>query len=222
MESLAQGPLIDMLRVGLTGSIAVGKTFVAATLAELGCRVLDADSVARTVVEPGREGLRAVVEAFGADVLTQDGRLDRARLGGIVFADEKRRQLLNSILHPLIIASQEEQLRKWEREEPGGIAVVDAALVIESGSYRRFDKLIVVHCNAEAQIERLMKRNALTRAEAERRIAAQMPQKEKMRYADYLIDTSGSFEESRHQTEQVYNSLKTLRTGAADFESQRQ
>jgi dephospho-CoA kinase len=211
-----------MLRVGLTGSIAVGKTFVAATLAEFGCRILDADSVARAVVEPGREGLRAVVEAFGADVLTRDGRLDRARLGSIVFADEKRRQLLNSILHPLIIAAQDKQLRKWERDEPGGIAVVDAALMIESGSFRRFDKLVVAHCKTETQIERLMKRNALTRAEAEKRIAAQMPQEEKMRYADYLIDTSGSFEESRRQTEKVYNSLKSLRTDALDFESQRQ
>ncbi|HVF28570.1 MAG TPA: dephospho-CoA kinase [Pyrinomonadaceae bacterium] len=210
---------IYMLRVGLTGSIAVGKTFIAATLAELGCRVLDADSVARTVVEPGQEGLKAVIEAFGTAILTQDGQLDRARLGAIVFAEEKRRQLLNSILHPLIIAAQDEQLREWEREEPGGIAVVDAALMIESGSFRRFDKLIVAHCSAKVQIERLMKRNGLTRLEAEKRITAQMPQEEKMRYADYLIDTSGSFEESRRQTQQVYNSLKTLMTGAIDVET---
>ena len=128
-----------MLRVGLTGSIAVGKSFVAATLAGLGCRVLDADLLARAVVEPGQEGLKAVIEAFGAEVVAPDGRLDRARLGAIIFADEKRRQLLNSILHPLIIAAQDEQLHRWEREDRRGIAVVDAALMIESGSFRRFE-----------------------------------------------------------------------------------
>lgn len=199
-----------MLRVGLTGSIAVGKSFVAATLAGLGCRMLDADLLARAVVEPGQEGLNAVIEAFGAEIVAPDGRLDRARLGAIIFADEKRRQLLNSVLHPLIIAAQDEQLHRWEREDRRGIAVVDAALMIESGSFRRFEKLIVVHCDPEVQVERLMKRNGMTRPEAVRRIAAQMPQEEKMRYADYLIDTSGSFDDSRRRTEEVYNSLKLL------------
>src|ERR1700750_1374168 len=179
-----------MLRAGLTGSIAVGKSFVAGVLAGLGCHVLDADESARRVVEPGTRGLRAVVEAFGAEVLRDQDTLDRAKLGSSVFGDAEKRMLLNSILHPLIIAEQDDVLKNWEAEDPRGIAVVDAALMIESGGYRRFDKLIVAHCRAGVQLERLMRRNGLSREEAERRIAAQMPQEEKLRYADFSVDTS--------------------------------
>jgi dephospho-CoA kinase len=199
-----------MLRVGLTGSIGVGKTFVSSVFAKLGCRVLDADETARQVVAAGAPGLRAVVEAFGPEVLQADGTLDRARLGAIVFADESQRLLLNSILHPFIIAAQDEQLREWEREDPRGIAIVDAALMIESGGYKRFDKLIVVHCRPEIQIERLMARNQISREEAARRIASQMPQEEKMRYADFLIDTSDGFEEARQRAGEIYEKLRTL------------
>lgn len=205
-----------MLRVGLTGSIAVGKSHVAGLLRELGCRVTDADEVARRAVEPGTKGLRAVVEAFGEGVLREDGTLDRARLGAAVFGDEGKRLRLNAILHPLIQAEQDEQLRRWGREDPRGVGVVDAALMIESGGYRRFDKLVVVHCRPEVQLERLMRRNDLSRAEAERRIKAQMPQEEKLRYADFTIDTSGDFEETRRQTAEVYARLKALAEGAAE------
>ena len=206
-----------MLRVGLTGSIAVGKSFVSSLLAELGCHVLDADRTAREVVAPGSVGLRRVVEAFGPGILGSDGALDRARLGGIVFADESRRQLLNSILHPLIIAAQDEWLREREREDPAGVAVIDAALMIETGSFRRFDKLIVVHCRGDVQLERLMRRDSLSREEAGRRVAAQMQQAEKMSHADFLIDTSGTREETRAQTINVYERLRRLASrGAAE------
>lgn len=199
-----------MLRVGLTGSIAVGKSFVAQVFAGLGCHVLDADLTAREVVAAGSEGLLAVVSAFGQDVVRGDGTLDRVRLGEIIFGDEAKRNLLNSILHPLIIAAQDEQLRLWELEDPQGIALIDAALMIESGGYKRFDKLVVVHCHPEIQLQRLMARNNLTREEALRRVASQMPQEEKMRYADYLIDTSGGFETARLRTEEVYRALREL------------
>ena len=204
-----------MLRVGLTGSIAVGKSFVAGVLAELGCQVLDADETAREVVAPGTPGLRAIVESFGSEVLRPDGTLDRGRLGTIVFADEQQRALLNSILHPFIISAQDERLRRWEADDPHGIGVIDAALMIESGGYKRFDKLIVVHCRPEVQLERLMARNNLTREEAVRRIAAQMPQEEKKRYADYLIDTSEGFIKTRQETEDVYRALQELSKGRA-------
>lgn len=203
-----------MLRAGLTGSIATGKSFVAGVLVELGCHVLDADESARRVVEPGTEGLRAVVEAFGAQVLRADGTLDRPRLGEIVFGDEERRVLLNSILHPLIIAEQDATLRRWEEEDPRGIGVIDAALMIESGGYGRFEKLIVVHCRTEIQLERLMRRSGLSREDAERRIAAQMPQSEKLRFADYAIDTSEGFEDTRRKTEDVFRILRRLVDGA--------
>ncbi len=197
-----------MLRVGLTGSIAVGKSFVTSVFAELGCRVLDADQTAREVVMPGAAGLEAVVQSFGRDVLATDGTLDRARMASIVFADEEKRLRLNHILHPFIIARQDEILRGWEREDPNGIAIVDAALMIESGGYKRFDKLIVVHCRPEVQLERLMLRDKLTLAEAQRRIASQMPQEEKQQYADYLIDTSDGFEPTRERTAEVYKELR--------------
>jgi dephospho-CoA kinase len=206
-----------MLRVGLTGSIAVGKSFVAGVLAGLGCRVLDADESARRVVEPGTKGLCAVVEAFGPEVLSADGALDRAKLGSVVFGDEGKRKLLNSILHPLIIAEQDEVLGRWEAEDPRGIGVVDAALMIESGGYKRFDSLVVAHCRPEIQLERLMRRNNLSREEAERRIASQMPQGEKLRYADFSVDTSGAFDETKIQVEEVFKALRAL----ADDESRR-
>ena len=199
-----------MLRVGLTGSIAVGKSYVSRVLAKLGCHVLDADQTARAVVAPGTEGLRLIVEAFGRDVLSADGTLDRARLGQIVFADETQRLRLNGLLHPLIMAAQDAWLNERAAADPRGIAVVDAALMIESGGYRRFDKLIVVHCRPDVQLERLLRRDAVTRAEALRRIAVQMPQAEKLRYADYLIDTSGDYDATRAQTEAVYAQLRAL------------
>ncbi len=202
-----------MLRVGLTGSIAVGKSFVAGVLKEHGCHVLDADETARAVVEPGTPGLRAVVEVFGIEVLCADGMLDRARLGSLIFASEERRVRLNSILHPLIIAAQDEQMRRWEESDPRGIGVIEAALMVESGGYRRLDKLIVVHCRPEVQLRRLMSRNALARDEAERRIAAQMSQEEKMRHADFCIDTSEGFDDTRRQVENVYRKLRALSDG---------
>ncbi len=149
-----------------------------------------------------------MVAAFGEEILNSDGTLDRAKLGALVFADADKRAALNSILHPYIIARQDERLREWEAREPNGIAVVDAALMIESGGYKRFDKLIVVHCREDVQIERLMQRNKLSRAEAEQRIAAQMPQDEKKKFADYLIDTSEGFEDTRKRTAEVYEQLR--------------
>jgi dephospho-CoA kinase len=128
----------------------------------------------------------------------------------MIFRDARRRERLNSILHPLIIAEQDALLRRWGREDPRGVGVVDAALLIESGGYRRFDKLVVVHCRPELQLERLMRRNRLSREEAGRRVAAQMPQEEKLRYADFSIDTSGSFEETRARTAEVYKALRRI------------
>ena len=199
-----------MLRVGLTGSIAVGKSYVTSVFAELGCHVLDADQTAREVVEPQTPGLNAIVGHFGRDVLADDGTLDRQRLGELIFADVHQRQLLNSILHPFIITRQDEVMQEWERSHPDGIGIIDAALMIESGGYKRFDKLIVVHCRPEVQLERLMLRTGLSLAEAQQRISSQMPQEEKQRYADYLIDTSDGFESTRQRTVEVYQKLRQI------------
>src|SRR5689334_2571885 len=200
-----------MLRVGMTGSIGVGKSFVASVFIELGCHVLDADLTAREVVMPGTEGLHAITQEFGEEILNTDGTLDRKRLGALIFADEDRRQRLNFILHPFIIARQDEILREWEREDPSGIGIVDAALMIESGGYRRFDKLIVVHCRPEVQLERLMLRNGFSREEAQRRVDSQMSQEEKQKFADYLIDTSDGFEPAKKRTIEVYEQLRNTK-----------
>jgi len=196
-----------MLRVGLTGSIGVGKSFVGSVFVELGCRLLDADATAREVVLPGTAGLAAVVKEFGPEVLQTDGTLDRKQLGSVVFGDEQKRRRLNAILHPRIIEKQDQILQQWESEEPNGIGIVDAALMIESGGYKRFDKLIVVHCRPEVQLERLMLRDGLSCDEAQKRIDSQMPQEAKQRYADYLIDTSDGFELTRQRTKAVYDQL---------------
>jgi dephospho-CoA kinase len=199
-----------MLRVGLTGSIGVGKSFVSSVFAELGCHVLDADQTAREVVMPGAPGLRAVADAFGEEILNPDGTLNRKQLASVVFADEEKRQQLNRMLHPFIIERQDEVLNAWEDEDPKGIGIVDAALMIESGGYQRFDKLIVVHCRSQVQLERLMLRDNLSRDEAQRRIDSQMSQEEKQQFADYLIDTSDGFELTREQTLKVHRDLLQL------------
>jgi dephospho-CoA kinase len=156
---------------------------------------------------PGTPGLKAVADAFGGEILNLDGTLNRKQLGAVVFADESQRQRLNHILHPFIIARQDEILNEWEAKDPRGIGIVDAALMIESGGYRRFDKLIVVHCRPEVQLERLMLRDKLSRDEAQRRIDSQMPQEEKQKFADYLIDTSDGFELTKQQTVRVFKDL---------------
>ena len=201
-----------MLKVGLTGSIAVGKSFVCDVFRELGCHVLDADKTAREVVEPGTDGLLQVVTEFGKDILTDDGELDRKKLGSIVFRDEEKRQLLNSIVHPLVIDAQDRWIEAFQKTNPDGIAVIDAALMIESGGYKRFDKLIVVWCEPAIQLKRLMLRDNLTEIDAKKRIDAQMPQDAKKQFADYLIDTSGGFDETRKQTIDVFQELKGFRT----------
>ena len=196
-----------MLRVGLTGSIAVGKSFVASVFDELGCHILDVDVTAREVVLPGTPGLTAIVDRFGDEVLQDDGTLDRKHLGSLVFGNEVLLKDLNSILHPRIIERQDEILKQWEQNDPDGVSIVDAALMIESGGYKRFDKLVVVHCRPEVQLERLMLRNGLSLVEAQRRIDSQMPQEEKQKFADYLIDTSDGFELAKQRTQQVYDQL---------------
>jgi dephospho-CoA kinase len=197
-----------MLSVGLTGSIAVGKSFVLDVFLELGCHVLDADKTAREVVEPGTRGLAKIVDAFGEDVLQASGELDRSKLGAIVFADEEKRQLLNSIVHPLVIEEQDKWLSQWEQADPNSIAIVDAALMIESGGYKRFDKLVVVWCQPAIQLERLIMRDNLSADEASRRIAAQMPQEEKKKFADYLVDTSAGYDDTRRQAIEIFELLK--------------
>ena len=201
-----------MLKVGLTGGIAVGKSYVVSVLRELGCEVLDADVVAHQAIEPGKPAYQDIVTEFGAefgagvlpDILNADGTINRPALGAIVFGDEVKRQRLNTIVHPRVFEAQSAWLATLN---PSAIAVIDAALMIETGSYKRFDKVVVIYCTPELQLARLMARNQMTQAQAEARIAAQMPSAEKVKVADYTIETSLGFEDTRRQTEAIYARL---------------
>lgn len=195
------------LLVGLTGGIASGKSTVSRQLAELGCRVIDADVLAREVVAPGEPAWHAVLEAFGREVLRPDGTLDRPRLGALVFADAEKRRRLEAITHPAIQARRDAILADLAARGFDGLVVQDAALLIEVGAARRVDRLIVVYADRTVQLERLMRRDGLDPAEAERRVASQMPLAEKVKLAHYVIDSSDSREETAAQVRAVHAAL---------------
>lgn len=187
-----------MLRVGLTGGIACGKSTVAAMMRELDCAVLDADALAHRLIEPGQPAYDEVVREFGSIILRPDGTIDRKTLGGTVFADRARLNRLNHIIHPLVIKDHDRQLAELELANPRGIAVVEAALLMEAGYHRNLDRLVVAWCRPEQQCERLRARG-LSLEEAEQRIAAQIPADEKRRRADVVIDCSKDLDETRRQ-----------------------
>ncbi|HJY85393.1 MAG TPA: dephospho-CoA kinase [Candidatus Acidoferrales bacterium] len=202
-----------MLRVGLTGGIACGKSTVAAMMRELGCVVFEADPLAHRLIEPGQPAYEEVIQEFGRQVCAPDGRIDRARLGQIVFADRLKLSLLNHIVHPRVAESLNRELVALERVEPRAVVVVEAALIIEAGYHKRLDRLVVVWCLPEQQIERLMDPRlgrGMTRQQAEQRISAQMPLDEKRRLADDEIDCSGSLEKTRRQVETLVAKFKLL------------
>jgi len=199
-----------MLRVGLTGGLGSGKSFVSAELERLGCHVLKADELGHAVLEPGAEAFAAVIEYFGREILTTDGSIDRGRLGAIVFHDPERLRLLNSLVHPPVIAREEAWLRQVQAADPSAIAVIEAAILIETGSYRRFDKLVLAVCSEEQQIERAMARDGSPRELVLERLRRQMPLEEKKRFADFLIDTSGTPEDTIERVRRLSATLRSL------------
>lgn len=199
-----------MLKVGLTGGIATGKSYVLSVLGELGCEVMDADQTAREVVEPGQPAFEEIVAHFGGEIVGVDGRLDRPKLGAIVFNDAAQREKLNSIVHPKVFEAQARWMAEVEARNPQAVVIIDAALMIETGSYRRFDKVVVVYCEPELQLQRLMARNNMTQEEATARISSQMPSAEKLKFADFSINTSLGFEDTRLQTVALYEQLRKL------------
>lgn len=199
-----------MLRVGLTGGLATGKSYVGRILANLGCRVMQADVVGHQLLLPGGEAFEPVVREFGQSVLAPDGSIDRRRLGAEVFGRPDRLAVLNGIVHPLVVKREEAWLSEVQAEDPLAIAVVEAAILVETGSFRRFEKLVLTVCSEEQQVQRAMDRDGLSESEVLDRLKRQMPLDEKRKFADYVVDTSGSKENTAEQVRVVYHSLRSL------------
>jgi dephospho-CoA kinase len=196
-----------MVRAALTGGIATGKSFCLARFAELGAATVDADILARDAVAPGSPGLVLVVDRFGPSVLQQDGRLDRAALGRIVFADRAARADLEAIVHPEVYR----RIREWSANLPLGtrVAIADIPLLFETGHHHQFQPVIVCACSPAEQVRRIVARNSLTEAEARARLAAQWPIDEKIARADYVIRTDGTHDETARQVRVVYDRLNS-------------
>jgi dephospho-CoA kinase len=196
-----------MLRLGLTGGIASGKSAVAAMLRELGFAVLDADSLAHKLIEPGQPAYDEVLQEFGPSITDASGRIDRSTLSAIVFADRAKLDRLNAIVHPRVAEVLFSQFEVWRRAGVRDAAFVEAALLIEAGIHQKLDGVVVAWCKPEQQLERLLARG-LSEVEARRRIAAQLPTDEKLRLASERIDCSGSLEETRRQVEALAIKLR--------------
>lgn len=196
-----------MLKVGLTGGLASGKSFIGRALAASGCTLIQADLLGHELLLPDGAAHAEVVRLFGSGILTADGSIDRKRLAAEVFSDPGRLAQLNSIVHPAVFRREEELIAA---SPPGGIVVVEAAILIETGNYRRFDKLIVAVCSREQQIERAMHRDGADLPDVLARLDRQLPLAEKRKLADYVIDTSGTKENTLRQTAALYNDLKEL------------
>jgi dephospho-CoA kinase len=199
-----------MVTAGLTGGIASGKTMVALLFREMGAEIVDADEIARSVVEPGSAGLARITEYFGSGLLAADGRLDRASLAEDVFSDPARLEKLNSLLHPLIARQIQDQREQLRLAGVKGVVVVDVPLLFECGWQDMFDCSIVVYCDPDVQLQRLMRRSNLDAAQAAARIAAQMPLCEKKDRADFFIDNQSTPQSLRPKVRDLYEKLVLL------------
>lgn len=193
--------------IGLTGNIACGKSLVASMFESLGAKVIDFDDIARTIVEPGEPAWNEIVDAFGRDILNPDDTINRKALGDIIFNNPQKREILNNITHPKIVQHTRESVEEY-RNDNIDLVIIEAALIVERGGLKDLiEKLLVVIADEESQLERLTKRNGLSREEAISRINSQMPTEEKVEYADYIIDNSGTEEETKKQVKNLWSLL---------------
>jgi dephospho-CoA kinase len=214
-----------MLKVGLTGGIAAGKSVVGEMFVALGAHLVQADRIAHSLMQPGQAVYNEVVGHFGREILNPDGSVNRAKLAEIAFgpatdAEGKRSsriEELNRIVHPVVIRSQDEWMQEMGRQDPRAVAIVEAALILEAGAAKRFDRLIVVTCSAEQRVARFADRQKIdlesARKEVARRMAAQLPDEEKIKVADYVIDNSGPLDHTREQVRGVWQPLRTAAAG---------
>jgi len=214
-----------MLKVGLTGGIASGKSVVGEMFVALGAHLVQADRIAHSLMQPGEPVYNEVVKHFGREILNADGSVNRAKLAEVAFGSAKaggtrasRVEELNRIVHPVVIRSQEEWMYAISLQDPKGVAIVEAALILEAGAGERFDRLVIVTCNSEQRIARFAARQKTAleaaRKEVERRMAAQLSDEEKIKRADYIIDNCGSLEQTREQVRQVWEKLSAEAAGA--------
>jgi dephospho-CoA kinase len=209
----AAGTELIVLRVGLTGGVACGKSTVARMFADLGAHVADADAIAHELYRPGQDVYKELVNHFGQEIVKPDGEIDRAKLATAAF-DGGRVEELNKIVHPAVIRAQDQWMRGLGARDPYAVAIVEAALIFEAGVKNHFDKIMVVACKPGQKPSRFAQRTGISEADArvdvERRNKAQMPDDEKARRADFVIDNSGSIDETRHQVQRIYAELKVL------------
>ena len=196
-----------MLRVGLTGGAGSGKSTIARMFQSRGAHVIDADELARLVVQPGRPALEDIAKEFGAKVLRPDGTLNRPALGRIIFSDAEARARLNAIIHPQIWAEEERLFRDLEAQDPEGVVVLDAALLIEAGGVDRMDVVVVVDVDEETQIGRLVRQKGLSPSEARARLSAQLSTAQKASFADHVVDNRDSLEATERQVEAIWAGL---------------
>jgi len=205
---LDQEGLPHLLLVGLTGGIGTGKSTVAGMLREADCPVVDADAIVHRLLDPGGAAVAPVLEAFGGGVAEPKGGVDRATLADIVFKDEAQRKRLEAIVHPLVVAESRERMISAARETGADFVVYDAALLVETERYRQFHRLVVVYARPSVQIERIMERDKTGPDRAGARIRSQMPIERKAALADYLVDNSGHWQETRKQVFTLLQQLK--------------
>jgi dephospho-CoA kinase len=199
-----------MLKVGLTGGLGCGKSFVGEALASYGCFLVQADELGHEVLLPGGEAYDPVVREFGCEILQSDGKIDRPKLARRVFGNPELLERLNQLVHPPVIRLECKKMNEFAGREPHGIGVVEAAILIETGSYQRFDRIILVTCSEEQQVERAMGREGAVEADVRARLSRQMPLEEKRKFADFVINTSGTKEETLAQTRAVYEQLRRI------------
>jgi dephospho-CoA kinase len=199
-----------MLKVGLTGGLACGKSFVGEVLRGYGCLLIQADELGHEVLAPGGEAYDGVVREFGSEVLDAGGRIDRRALAAQVFGAPARLAALNRLVHPPVFRREDELIAEFAAREPLGIAVVEAAILIETGSFRRYDRIVLVTCREDQQVERALRRDGASESDVRARLSRQMPLEEKRKYADFVIDTSGEKEETVRQTSAVFQELRRI------------
>ena len=199
-----------MLRVGLTGGLACGKSFVGEVLRGCGCLLIQADELGHAALQPGGEAFDGVVREFGSEILDADGRIDRRALAGKVFGAPARLEALNRLVHPAVLRQEDRLMAEFAQREPHGIAVVEAAILIETGSFRRYDRMVLVTCTEAQQRERALRREGASESDVDARLSRQMPLAEKRKYADFVIDASGEKEDTARQTRAVFDELRRI------------